>query len=102
LGKGGVILAVGDGVQRQISMDSNTRQGDPADQVTGTNEVYMPLKVQQAVTNIIQAIEEALWRMKPGTYGICCDCGEEIALARLNAIVGLGLYCLQGAAEFVA
>ena len=35
---------------------------------------------------IIQAIEEALWRMEKGTYGICRDCGEPIAAARLNAI----------------
>ena len=32
------------------------------------------------------AIEEALYRMEKGTYGICRDCGEPIAPARLNAI----------------
>ena len=35
---------------------------------------------------ILQAIEEALYRMEKGTYGICRDCGEPIAPARLNAI----------------
>jgi len=27
-----------------------------------------------------------LWRMEKGTYGMCRDCGEPIAPARLNAI----------------
>jgi RNA polymerase-binding transcription factor DksA len=30
--------------------------------------------------------QEALWRIEKGTYGICRDCGEEIAAPRLNAI----------------
>lgn len=33
----------------------------------------------------LQAIEAALKRMDEGTYGICVDCGEPIAPARLNA-----------------
>ncbi len=32
------------------------------------------------------AVEEALERIEKGTYGICRDCGEPIADARLNAI----------------
>ena len=86
LGKRGEILAEGDGMQRQTSVEINTRQGDLADQATGTNEVHIQLKVKQTDAKILQAIEEALWRMEQGTYGTCLDCGEEIALARLNAI----------------
>lgn len=33
----------------------------------------------------LQAIEAALKRMDDGTYGVCVDCGEPIAPARLNA-----------------
>jgi len=32
------------------------------------------------------AIDEALQRLDKGTYGICRDCGEPIAPARLAAI----------------
>jgi len=35
---------------------------------------------------ILLAIEEALDRIEQGTYGMCRDCGEPIAEARLNAI----------------
>ncbi len=67
-------------------MDNNTRQGDMADQASGTNEVHIQLKVKQTDAKILQAIEEALQRIEDGTFGLCRDCGEEVAAARLNAI----------------
>lgn len=68
------------------SADVNSRQGDLADQASGNNEVHIALKLKQTDAKILQAIEEALVRMDKGTYGICRDCGESIALARLQAI----------------
>jgi len=66
--------------------DVNSRQGDLADQATGNNEVHIQLKLKQTDAKILQAIEEALWRIEKETYGVCRDCGEPIAPARLNAI----------------
>jgi DnaK suppressor protein len=87
LRKRGEILAAGGGVKPlQASMDVNSRQGDLADQASGNNEVHIQLKLKQTDAKILQAIEEALWRIEKGTYGICRDCGEPIAPARLNAI----------------
>ena len=68
------------------SADVNSRQGDLADQASGNNEVHIQLKLKQTDAKILQAIEEALVRMEKGTYGICRDCGEPIAKARLEAI----------------
>jgi DnaK suppressor protein len=70
----------------QASMENNTRQGDMADQASGNNEVHIQLKLKQTDAKILQAIEEALGRLDKGTYGVCRDCGEPIAEARLNAI----------------
>src|SRR5215211_9204611 len=71
----------------QWTMENNSgRQGDMADQASGNNEVHIQLKLKQTDAKILQAIEEALRRIEKGTYGICRDCGEEIAPARLNAI----------------
>ena len=70
----------------QASMDNNTRQGDMADQASGNNEVHIQLKLKQTDAKILQAIDEALNRIEAGTYGVCRDCGEPIAEARLNAI----------------
>jgi DnaK suppressor protein len=70
----------------QASMENNTRQGDMADQASGNNEVHIQLKLKQTDAKILRAIEEALVRIDKGTYGVCRDCGEPIAEARLNAI----------------
>ena len=87
LRKRGEILSAGGGIKPlHASMDTNTRQGDLADQASGNNEVHIQLKLKQTDAKILQAIEEALYRMEKGTYGICRDCGEPIAPARLNAI----------------
>src|ERR1044071_5903254 len=72
----------------QASMEGNTRQGDMADQASGNNEVHIQLKLKQTDAKILEAIEEALWRIEKGTYGICRDCGGAGAAARLDRIPG--------------
>ncbi len=67
-------------------IDTNSRQGDLADQATGNNEVHIHLRLKQTDAKILQAIDDALRRIEQGTYGICRDCGELVAPARLNAI----------------
>ena len=82
------LLADGGGVKplQETMGDVNSRQGDLADQASGNNEVHIQLKLKQTDAKILQAIEEALWRIEKGTYGVCRDCGEPISAARLNAI----------------
>ena len=65
---------------------NNGRQGDMADQAAGNNEVHIQLRLKQTDAKILQAIDEALMRIEKGTFGVCRDCGEPIAEARLNAI----------------
>ena len=86
LRKRGEILGTGGIKPLQASMENNTRQGDMADQASGNNEVHIQLKLKATDAKILQAIEEALWRIDKGTFGVCRDCGEMIADARLNAI----------------
>ena len=80
------ILAETNATPLQKSVDYSSRQGDLADQADGTNEVHIQLKIKQTDAKILQAIEEALSRIEDETYGICRDCGEIVASARLNAI----------------
>ena len=70
----------------QATMENNSRQGDMADQASGNNEVHIHLRLKQTDAKILQAINEALLRIDKGTFGLCRDCGEPIAEARLNAI----------------
>src|SRR6188508_1216912 len=87
LRKRGEILSTGGGVKPlPASAEMNTRQGDLADQASGNNEVHIQLKLKQTDAKILQAIEEALYRMEKGAYGICRDCGDPISPARLEAI----------------
>jgi DnaK suppressor protein len=86
LRKRGEILSSGGIRPLQTSIETNTRQGDLADQASGNNEVHIQLKLKQTDAKILQAIEEALARIEKGTYGLCRDCGEPVAEARLNAI----------------
>ena len=86
LRKRGDILSGGGREPLTVTLDTNTRQGDLADQATGNNEVHIQLKLKQTDAKILQAIEEALQRVEAGTYGLCRDCGQPIADARLNAI----------------
>ena len=86
LRKRGELVGSGGIKPLQASMENNTRQGDMADQASGNNEVHIQLKLKQTDAKILQAIEEALTRLDKGTYGVCRDCGEAIAPARLNAI----------------
>jgi DnaK suppressor protein len=80
------ILATGGIKPLQTSMESNSRQGDLADQASGNNEVHIQVKLRQTDAKILAAIEEALTRIEKGTYGLCRDCGEPISAARLDAI----------------
>ena len=81
------ILAASTGTRPlPAAADVNSRQGDLADQASGNNEVHIQLKLKQTDAKILQAIEEALVRIDKGTYGVCRDCGDPIAPARLQAI----------------
>ena len=73
------ILSTGGIKPLQTSMETNTRQGDLADQASGNNEVHIQIKLKQTDAKILVAIQEALDRITKGTYGICRDCGEPIA-----------------------
>ena len=85
--KRGELVGGSGGKPLQWTMENNSgRQGDMADQATGTNEVHIHLKLKETDAKILQAIEEALQRIDKGIYGVCRDCAEPIAPARLNAI----------------
>ena len=71
---------------KMLQSEQNSRQGDLADQASGNNEVHIQLKLKQTDAKILTAIDEALVRIDKGTFGVCRDCGGQIASARLEAI----------------
>ena len=73
-----------EGIRRTSNAES--RSGDLADQSSGNVETRVEVRLRQTDAKILQAIEGALYRIEKGTYGVCGDCGEPIAYARLEAI----------------
>lgn len=89
--------AIADGLRQRLDdlkarvegMDSALRQPLSAD----FEEQAADLEGQDAIGGIEQAalaeirqIEEALRRISEGSYGVCANCGEDIAPKRLEAL----------------
>lgn len=64
----------------------NTRHGDFVDQASDDNEVHVIIKLRQTDAKLMRAIESAILRIDNGAFGVCTICGQEISLARLNAV----------------
>ncbi len=71
---------------RSTEVDEAMRTGDWVDHSSQENDLHVNLALKQTDTKLLRAIEEALQRVDSGTYGICMDCEEPIADARLDAV----------------
>ena len=60
--------------------DSNEVFADPAE-----SDRAFTLRIRDRERRLIRKIQSALQRIDDGTYGICDECGEEIAIPRLKA-----------------
>jgi RNA polymerase-binding transcription factor DksA len=70
----------------------------PADDATEVLDQTVNLSVYQAAEDRLREVEDALARYEAGTYGICENCGQEIDIARLEAIP-YTRYCLRCAEQ---
>ncbi len=61
-------------------------RGDLMDQASADVEAELQIRLRQANERLARAIEEALGRIKRGTYGICEACRQPTPKARLNAV----------------
>ena|SRR5688572_5821392 len=59
---------------------------NPAEQATDNAEQAISLGRLASQTREIREIDEALERIRDGTFGICEDCEKKIPAARLEAI----------------
>jgi DnaK suppressor protein len=67
--------------------------GDLADQAGDERDRELSLLLTDREKEKLQAVDDALEKLSQGTYGICEECGEPIAPARLEAIP-LAKFCL--------
>lgn len=78
------LLAAADTAQTHLRDDDNTA-ADPSDRASLEEDYTMALLVQDRDHNLLIRIEAALSRIDAGTFGICLETGEPIAVSRLIA-----------------
>jgi len=61
-------------------------QGDLIDQANADAEAELQIRLHQTDGRLLRAVEEALGRIRQGTYGICGVCNQPISRARLEAV----------------
>jgi DnaK suppressor protein len=60
--------------------------GDPTDRATEEVQTALQVHLSQSDCHLLRAIEEALARIRHGTFGVCESCKRPIAVARLKAV----------------
>jgi RNA polymerase-binding transcription factor len=82
--------------QRELSSvqdDAETRvpasgglEGDLIDQANADAEAELRIRLHQTDARLLRAIEEALGRIRQGTFGVCQICKQPVSKARLEAV----------------
>src|SRR6185436_16720387 len=71
---------------RTPATEPGSKSGDWIDQSSQENDLHVRLALKQTDHKLFRAIEDAIHRVDQGTYGICIECENEIAPARLEAV----------------
>jgi len=72
------------GNQHRIDL-LNSEPGDSGDESLATTLVDLNLTTLDRHIQAIRDIESTFQRIKDGEYGVCIDCGDEVAFNRLQA-----------------
>jgi len=67
------------------SLDDNSVSADIIDQASSYTDKNVEMKAINRQIKLISKIDQALTRIKDGTYGFCAETGEPIGLKRLMA-----------------
>ena len=62
------------------------QRGDPVDQANADADAELQIQLHQTDLRLLRAIEEALARIRHGTFGTCEACRNPISRARLEAV----------------
>ena len=81
--KGGIIDDVEQTLHRIAFPSGNIP--DPNDRASQESDRGFELRIRDRERKLLDKIDEALERIKEDEYGICAECGEDIAEKRLEA-----------------
>lgn len=71
---------------RPPASEPGSKSGDWIDQSSQESDTHIQLALKQTDSKLLRAIEEAIHRIDHGAYGVCMECENEIAPARLEAV----------------
>jgi DnaK suppressor protein len=78
LAEAGVIL--GGGLAQEVE-----NLADVGDQATAVADQNFMLRLREREQRLLKKIDEAISRIRAGTFGICEECGDQIGYKRLKA-----------------
>jgi DnaK suppressor protein len=59
---------------------------DPADQVRGIEDRDLAIRSVDQMHSVLRLVERALREISRRSYGVCAECGDDIAIKRLKAL----------------
>ena len=65
--------------------DHSDNYPDPTDRAAAESDRSFELRIRDRERKLLKKIKEASERIDNGTYGVCDECGDEIASERLEA-----------------
>src|SRR5215472_10631799 len=71
---------------RAVVPRAGVMEGDILDQASADAEAELQIRLHQTDGRLSRAIEEAIARIRQGTYGVCEVCKQPISKARLEAV----------------
>ncbi len=80
----GVLSAPGEAQSRVPA--AGRLEGDLIEQANADEEAELQIRLHQTDSRLLRAIEEAVARIRQGTYGVCEVCKQPISKARLEAV----------------
>ena len=80
--------------QRDAAGDLSAYSVHMADQATDAEEREKAYHMASAEGRLLYHIDEALARLREGTYGVCCACGKQVSKPRLE-VVPLARLCID-------
>ncbi len=78
------ILNKTDSIKGEAPIES-TGQGDEGDLAVSELTLSITLRLQERQTHLLQKIDRALGKIEEGSFGLCEQCEEALAINRLKA-----------------
>jgi RNA polymerase-binding protein DksA len=72
-------------IEDEVEEVAGTADNHLAETATATLGREIDYGLEENSTQVLESIDAALKRIEDGTYGICTNCGKEIAPERLDA-----------------